>query len=182
MSKITSKSVSSFRSARGARAGTPASTAKSLNVGAKRDARQKAAVSPGTGRQGVAGAPRGRVVSGSVHLRERRARFLVALRELDEAWLETFRETGLSDLYFSRLFTELWLRGTEAVPKTDAYSYVKGVGVQTAMKYVKRAVDEGYLEEVENPADGRSRLIRMSPRLRAAFEALIDRAARAFGM
>lgn len=104
------------------------------------------------------------------------------MRELDEAWLETFRETGLSDLYFSRLFTELWLRGTEAVPKTDAYSYVKGVGVQTAMKYVKRAVDEGYLEEVENPADGRSRLIRMSPRLRAAFEALIDRAAQAFGM
>ncbi len=121
-------------------------------------------------------------MSGSVRSRERRTRFLVAMRELDEAWLETFRETGLSDLYFSRLFTELWLRGTEAVPKTDAYGYVKGVGVQTAMKYVKRAVDEGYLEEVENPADGRSRLLRMSPRLRAAFEALIDRAARAFGI
>jgi hypothetical protein len=137
---------------------------------------------PGVGVLEAGASPRTRG-SASVRARERRGRFLLAMRELDEAWLETFRETGLSDLYFSRLFTELWLRGTDAaVPKTDAYGYVKGVGVQTAMKYVKRAVDEGYLEELDNPDDGRSRLIRMSPRLRAAFEALIDRAASAFGM
>lgn len=112
-------------------------------------------------------------------MREGRTRFLLALRELDSAWLETFRETGLSDLYFSRLFTELWLRA-EPVAKTDAYGYVKGVGVQTAMKYVRRAIEEGYLEEIDNPSDGRSRLIRMSPKLEASFEQLIDRAAAAF--
>jgi hypothetical protein len=115
-----------------------------------------------------------------VAVREQRTRFLLALRELDTAWVETFHATGLSDVYFSRLFTELWLRGGEAVPKTDAYGYVKGVGVQTAMKYVKRAIDEGYLEEVDNPADGRSRLIRMSAHLTESFERLVDRSVAAF--
>jgi len=113
-------------------------------------------------------------------VRERRTRFLLALRELDTAWVETFHATGLSDVYFSRLFTELWLRGGEAVAKTDAYGYVKGVGLQTAMKYVKRAIEEGYLEEVDNPADGRSRLIRMSAHLTESFERLIDRSVAAF--
>lgn len=116
----------------------------------------------------------------AVAVREQRTRFLLALRELDTAWVETFHATGLSDVYFSRLFTELWLRGGEAVPKTDAYGYVKGVGVQTAMKYVKRAIDEGYLEEVDNPADRRSRRIRMSAHLTESFERLVDRSVAAF--
>ena len=81
---------------------------------------------------------------------------------------------------WARLFTELWLRDAGAVAKTDAYDLVKGVSGQTAMKYVRRAIEEGYLEEVANPADGRSRLLRMSPRLRADFEQVIDRASGAF--
>jgi hypothetical protein len=111
---------------------------------------------------------------------ERRLRFVLALRELDDAWVETFHETGFSDVYFSRLFSELWLRGSAAVSKTDAYGFVTGVGTQTAMKYVRKAISEGYLIEVDNPADARSRLIRMSPTLTQRFEQLIDRADAAF--
>ncbi len=111
---------------------------------------------------------------------ERRLRFVLALRELDDAWVETFHETGFSDVYFSRLFSELWLRGSAAVSKTDAYGFVTGVGTQTAMKYVRKAISEGYLIEVDNPADARSRLIRMSPTLTLRFEQLIDRADAAF--
>jgi hypothetical protein len=111
----------------------------------------------------------------------RRLRFLLALRELDAAWLETFHETGFSDVYFSRLFSELWMRGDDvAVTKSDAYGMVKGVGLQTAMKYVRRAIDEGHLLEVDHPADGRSKLLRMSPDLRERFEQMIDRAWVAF--
>ena len=109
-----------------------------------------------------------------------RRRFLLALRELDDAWVTTFHETGFSDVYFSRLFTELWLRDDASVSKTDAYGLVKGVGPQTAMKYVKRAIEQGYLEEVDNPEDRRSQLLRMSPVLRAQFTDVIDRASRAF--
>lgn len=114
-------------------------------------------------------------------LHERRARFLVALRELDEAWVAAFHRVGLGDIYFSRLFTELWLRGNDAVTKTDAYELVQGVSLQTAMKYVRQAIAEGFLEERDNPDDARSRLIRMSPRLREMFNGVIDRASAAFG-
>jgi hypothetical protein len=107
-------------------------------------------------------------------------RFLQALRELDDAWMAAFHETGLGDVYFSRLFTELWLRGAAAIPKSDAYDLVHGVSAQTAMKYVRRAIAEGFLEEIDNPADGRSRLLRMSPQLRERFIGVVDRASAAF--
>ena len=113
-------------------------------------------------------------------LDERRARFLRGLREVDDAWVAAFHRTGFGDVYFSRLFTELWLLGRGAVPKSDAYGLVQGVSTQTAMKYVRQATAEGYLEEFENPADGRSRLIRMSPRLRVVFNQFIDRASVGF--
>ena len=112
--------------------------------------------------------------------RDRRERFLRALRELDGAWVEAFHKAGFGDVYFSRLFTELWLRGDAAVAKTEAYDLVQEVGPQTAMKYVRRAIAEGYLEELDNPADGRSRLVRMSPKLRERFTEVIDRASQAF--
>lgn len=104
----------------------------------------------------------------------RRIQTLLLLREIDQAWVETFHQTGFSDIYFSRLFTELWLRGDEAITKTDAYGLVKEVGLQTAIKYVRRAVDEGYLEEIDNPDDGRSKLLKMTPLLRERFLAVID--------
>jgi hypothetical protein len=105
-----------------------------------------------------------------------RMRFLLALRELDDAWVAAFHKSGFGDIYFSRLFTELWLRDSVAVSKTAAYDLVKGVSVQTAMKYVNKAIADGYLEEIENPADGRSRLLRMSPLLHEQFAQVIDRA------
>ncbi|WP_097460609.1 helix-turn-helix domain-containing protein [Mangrovitalea sediminis] len=113
-------------------------------------------------------------------LNGQRARFLQALQQLDEAWVIAFHETGLSDVYFSRLFTELWERGDKAVSKTDAYSLVKGVSPQTAMKYVHKAIKDGHLEEIDNPDDRRSRLLRMSPALQQRFEEVIDRARSAF--
>lgn len=113
-------------------------------------------------------------------LRSRRIRFLLALRELDDAWVSAFHRAGFGDVYFSRLFTELWLRDAAAISKSDAYDLVKGVSSQTAMKYIRRAIAEGYLEEIDNPSDGRSRLLRMSPRLRSLFAQVIDRASAAF--
>jgi hypothetical protein len=113
-------------------------------------------------------------------LQKRRVHFLQALRELDDAWVAAFHKTGFGDIYFSRLFTELWLRGEDAVAKSDAYEMVQGVSTQTAMKYIRRAIAEGYLEELDNPDDGRSRLIRMSPKLREQFNGVIDRAREAF--
>jgi hypothetical protein len=113
-------------------------------------------------------------------LQKSRVHFLQALRELDDAWVTAFHKTGFGDIYFSRLFTELWLRDADAVAKSEAYGMVQGVSTQTAMKYIRRAIAEGYLEELDNPADGRSRVIRMSPKLREQFNGVIDRAREAF--
>ena len=116
----------------------------------------------------------------ATHQDSLRRRFLLALRELDDSWLAEFNESGFGDIYFSRLFTELWLREPVAVTKTEAYDLVRGVSTQTAMKYVNKAIADGYLSEVENPADGRSRLLRMSPQLQESFVRVIDRANAAF--
>lgn len=110
----------------------------------------------------------------------RRLKMLLLLRHIDDAWFVAFQRTGFSDVYFSRLFTELCLRGDLAISKTDAYSLVKGVGTQTAIKYVSKAIKEGYLEEVENPSDGRSRLLRMTPLLKTSFMSVIDDAVTSF--
>ena len=109
-----------------------------------------------------------------------RRRFLLALRELDDAWVAAFHKSGFGDIYFSRLFTELWLRDSVPVSKSVAYDLVKGVSLQTAMKYVNKAIADGYLEEIDNPTDKRSRLLRMSPLLRDQFGEVIDRANAAF--
>jgi len=134
------------------------------------------------GRAGAtrAGASGARGANGARGRRRARVHFLCALRELDDAWVAAFHRAGFGDVYFSRLFTELWLREGAAISKTDAYGLVKGVSAQTAMKYIRRAVAEGYLRELDNPADGRSRLLRMSPRLRTLFAQVIDRASAAF--
>ena len=68
----------------------------------------------------------------------------------------------------------MYLRGDEAITKSDAYGLVKEVGLQTAIKYVRRAIEEGYLEEWDHPSDGRSKLLCMTPYLRERFIAVID--------
>jgi hypothetical protein len=117
---------------------------------------------------------------GANEVHERRKRFLLALRELDDAWVSAFHKTGFGDVYFSRLFTELWLRDDAAVPMTEAYALVQGVSTQTAMKYLRKAIAEGYLEELPSRTDGRSRLVRLTPRAREQFTEVIDRAGAAF--
>ena len=119
-------------------------------------------------------------LSSARELHERRNKFLLALRELDDAWVSAFHKTGLGDVYFSRLFTELWLRNEAAVPMTEAYALVQGVSTQTAMRYVRKAMAEGYLEDLPSPTDGRSRLVRLTPRALEQFNEVIDRAGAAF--
>ena len=123
---------------------------------------------------------RARPLPGANERHERRTQFLLALRELDDAWVTTFHKTGLGDVYFSRLFTELWLRNDAAVPMTEAYALVQGVSTQTAMKYLRKAIAEGYLEELPSSTDRRSRLVRLTPRALEQFNEVIDRADAAF--
>jgi len=49
-----------------------------------------------------------------------RTRFLLALRELDDAWVAGIPRDWIQRRVFFALFTELWLRADTAVTKTDA--------------------------------------------------------------
>ncbi len=110
---------------------------------------------------------------------DRRA-FAQTLKRVGLNWQTGFGKEDFYSLDYFDLFTEIWLRQGEDVIKTECYRFMSGVSRQTAKKYVQRAVAHGYLIERDNPCDKRSKLISMSPTLKALLEQNYDQAAAEF--
>jgi hypothetical protein len=100
--------------------------------------------------------------------------FAQALKQVGLHWQTVLHDDEFHSLNYFDLFTEIWLKGGEPVCKTDCYRFMPGVSQQTAKKYVERAVARGHLLERGNPRDGRSRLIALSPALKALLERNFD--------
>ena len=73
----------------------------------------------------------------------------------------------------------MW-QGGKPVARSTAYLYMTHLSEQTAKKYVNQAIAAGLLMEIPNPADGRSRLIQMSPVLQDKMERWLDVSIRAY--
>ena len=99
---------------------------------------------------------------------------MVALHALDEHWASVFSDSDIFDMHYAKLFTRLWVTQGKPISRSEAYNWMTELSSQTAMKYVNRALSAGFLAEVENPDDRRSKLLVMTPTLSARVEALFD--------
>ena len=100
--------------------------------------------------------------------------FAQALMQIGLHWQAILHDDEFHSPNYFDLFTEIWLKGGEPVCKTDCYRFMPGVSTQTAKKYVERAVERGHLLERGNPQDGRSRVIALSPAMKAQLERTFD--------
>lgn len=94
---------------------------------------------------------------------------------IGKGWVEVFEgDTDFYNAAFWDLFTHLW-RNPEPVRKTDAGRAITGVkSPLTAAKYIDTALGRGMIIEKENPEDARSKLLALSPPMRAQMDAFFD--------
>ncbi len=105
---------------------------------------------------------------------QRRA-YLAFTDKVGAGWVRLFAgDTEFYSAAYWDLFTHLW-RTTDPVRKTDAIATITGVkSPLTASKYIDTALKRGLIVEKTNPADARSKLLALSPQMRAQMDAFFD--------
>ena len=92
-------------------------------------------------------------------------------------WLEVFQ--GNVEFYsapYWDLLTGVW-KCNGPVRKTDATKLMQAIkSAQTAGKYVESAIQNGFLNEVDNPKDARSKLLALSPDMKMRLDVFFDKA------
>jgi hypothetical protein len=105
----------------------------------------------------------------------RRRSYLEMIDRVGKHWLTVFEgDTEFYSAAYWDLFTHLWSAGTP-LRKTEALAAMKGVrSAHTAGKYLQEAIKHGLIHEEDNPADGRSKLLRLDSTLEARLNAFFD--------
>jgi hypothetical protein len=105
---------------------------------------------------------------------QRRA-YLTFTDKVGAGWIRLFAgDTEFYSAAYWDLFTHLW-RTAAPVRKTDAIASITGVkSPLTASKYIDTALKRGLIVERSNPDDARSKLLALSPQMRAQMDAFFD--------
>jgi hypothetical protein len=90
-------------------------------------------------------------------------------------WVDVFQgDTEFYNAAYWDLLTNIW-RHDKPVRKTDALRFMTGIkSAHTAGKYIESALRRGFLLESENPRDARSKLLTLSPDMRARLDQFFD--------
>lgn len=108
---------------------------------------------------------------------EQHREYLDLVERVGKRWIDILR--GDPEIYSAAywdLLTRLW-RAERPVRKTEALAFMNGVrSAHTAGKYIETAIREGMIVETENPADGRSKLLSLSPAMRRRLDVFFDAA------
>jgi hypothetical protein len=109
---------------------------------------------------------------------EQHREYLDMIERVSVRWVDMMRgDTEFYSAAYWDLLTRLWRAG-RPVRKTDAHGFIMGIrSAHTAGKYLETAIREGMVSECENPDDGRSKLVSLSPDMRRRLDAFFDIAA-----
>ncbi len=106
---------------------------------------------------------------------QQRREYLAFIDRVGAKWISVFEgDTEFYSAAYWDLLTFLW-RQDGPVRKTDALRAITGVkSPLTASKYADTAIARGMIVEQENPDDARSKLLGLSPAMRAQLDTFFD--------
>lgn len=108
---------------------------------------------------------------------EHHREYLDMVERIGVRWIDMLR--GNTEFYSAAywdLLTRMW-RADRPVRKTDALGFMTGIrSAHTAGKYIETALRETMIVEFDNPDDGRSKLLALSPAMRRRLDAFFDAA------
>lgn len=108
---------------------------------------------------------------------EHHREYLDMVERIGVRWIDMLR--GNTEFYSAAywdLLTRMW-RADCPVRKTDALGFMTGIrSAHTAGKYLETALREAMIVEFDNPDDGRSKLLALSPMMRRRLDAFFDAA------
>lgn len=107
--------------------------------------------------------------------RQARKAYLEMMDRLGRRWLTVFGDNVefYSTAYWD-LLTALWLSG-RPMRKTEAMAAMKAIkSPHTAGKYLEAAIKHGLVVEEDNPADARSRLVRLDETMKQRLDRFLD--------
>ena len=106
---------------------------------------------------------------------EQHREYLNMLDKVAQRWLKVFDH---NTEFYSAVYWDLLTRirkEDKPVRRTEALRFMTSIkSASTAGKYIDEAIRQGFLIETTNPQDARSKLLELSPDMRARLDAYLD--------